>query len=140
MHKLEINIINNVQDALNRKYTLTHSDETGMRFLFIDSTYAEEEYDELNDQVTSEWCLVNNKIIFSVSCPIFCQASKYSMNERYEIFKRHMPRAIRAILFGDQEYILANNYLLESKIHVFYIYSLEYYRVEQLGLVGDFIK
>ncbi|WMJ81790.1 staygreen family protein [Clostridium sp. MB40-C1] len=139
MHKLEVNIINNIQDPLKRKYTLTHSDETGIRYLFINNKFTEEKFDVLMDQVVGEWNLVNNKFIFKASCPLSCEASKYSADERYKIFKSHITRALKAIICGDKPYILANDYLTESKIYVFYMYSTENYIVEDLGLVSEYL-
>lgn len=137
MHKLQVNIINDMKNPLHRYYTLTHSDITGMRYLFIDNRFTEEEYDDLMDHVIAKWHLFASRCSLKVYCFLECPASKYSMYERYQIFKRHMPSAINAILIGDKSYICSKNYLLESKIDVYYIKENTIYLIENYGLVSD---
>lgn len=87
MHKLTVNILEDVLDPLERKYTLTHSDETGMRFLFIGSEYAEDQFDELRDEVVGHWDKIDNDFVLKVFCPLYCAKSKYTSDERLQIFK-----------------------------------------------------
>lgn len=139
MKKLTVNIIKDVVDPLERKYTLTHSDETGMRFLFIGSEYAEEEYDELRDEVIAKWEKVNDEYILKFSCPLSCEKSKYSSDERLKIFKKHMPRVLEAVIKGDVKYIRSNSKLLEATNHIYYCYDEENKVFEKMGIVKEYI-
>lgn len=139
MNKLTVNIREDVLDPLERKYTLTHSDETGMRFLFVGSEYAEEEYDELRDEVIAHWDKIDDKYFLKVLCPLSCEASKYSADERLEIFKRHMPRVLKAVIGGDLAYINSNEKLLEAANHIYYCYDEDNKVFEKMGIVKDYI-
>lgn len=139
MKKLKVNIIEDVLDPLGRKYTLTHSDETGMRFLFIGSEYAEEEYDELRDEVVAHWDKLGEGYCLKFYCPLSCEKSKYSSDERLEIFKRHMPRVLKAVIGGDLDYIKSNKGLLDGANHIYYCYDEENKVFEEMGIVRDYI-
>lgn len=139
MHKLTVNIIEDVLDPLGRKYTLTHSDETGMRFLFIGSQYAEEEYDELRDEVIAHWDKLEGKYFLKFFCPLTCEKSKYSPDERLQIFKRHMPRVLKAVIGGDLDYINSIPGLLDGANHIYYCYDEDNKVFEEMGIVRDYI-
>ncbi len=139
MHKLTVNLREDIKDPLKRKYTLTHSDESGMRFLFIGSEYAEDEYDELRDEVIAHWDLFDNKYALRVFCPLACEKSKYSPDERLNIFKRHMPMVLKAIIGGDLEYITSINGLIQAENHIYYCYDKDNKVFESMGKVEDYI-
>lgn len=139
MHKLEVSVRKNMQDPLDRKYTLTHSDETGMRFLFIDNDFAEDQYCCHRDEVIAQWNMVNGRYIFKVTCPLECQASRYSADERLEIYRKHMIRVLQAVLGGDKEYIQNNRELMKATNQIFYHYRDEKYVFEEMGRVEDYI-
>ena len=88
--KLEITLIDPVTEngpVEGRKYTLTHSDETGMLFLDIGNVYNYSAIDQdLRDEVLGRWLLPDNAppmLIFYayVGCEDFESAAK-----RYKIF------------------------------------------------------
>lgn len=140
MHKLEVTIRNNIKDPLDRKYTLTHSDETAMRFLFVDDSFAEDQYCCHRDEVIAEWNMINGNYVFKVSCPLECDQSKFTADERLDIYKRHMKRVLLAVLGGDKNFILHNPHLLNSPNHIYYYYRDEKYVYEEMGKVKDYIK
>ena len=138
--KLEVEFklnINN-KNLTDRKYTLTHSDETGQRYLFIGDEFAEDKYDKLRDEVVGEWSKASQKCELRIMCNLYSEHSSYTMQERYEIFKKHMPRAITAIINGDREYIIENN-LLDYGVCVYYLSDLMN-RMEYYGKVGNYIN
>ncbi len=139
MHNLTVNIIEDVINPLERKYTLTHSDETGMRFLFIGSEYAEEEYDKLRDEVVAHWDKIDNNFILKVFCTLCCAESKYTSDERLQIFKKHMPRVLKAIIGGDLDYIKMNQGLTQANNHIYYCYDENNKVFEMMGLVKEYI-
>ena len=120
--KLEITLIDPVTEngpVEGRKYTLTHSDETGMLFLDIGNVYNYSAIDQdLRDEVLGRWLLPDNAppmLIFYayVGCEDFESAAK-----RYKIFKSHMEMAIAAIIYGDS--VLFDNFpeLVNAPIYV----------------------
>ena len=139
MHKLTVDIREDIQDPLGRKYTLTHSDETGMRFLFIGSQFAEDEYDELRDEVVGYWEKADNKYILNIVCPLKCEQSKYTPDERLNIFKRHMPRVLKAIIGGDLDYIKRTPSLLDADNHIYYSYDEDNKVFESMGIVKEYV-
>jgi len=122
----------------DRKYTLTHSDETGIRYLFIGDEFAEDQYCRLRDEVVGEWSRTSGKCQLRIMCTLYAQHSSYTEEQRYEIFKRHMPRAIIAIVGGDEEYIVEKN-LLDYDVYVYYL-SDTIPKMEHYGKVGEYIK
>lgn len=140
MHKLTVNIMEDVLDPLGRKYTLTHCDETGMRFLFIGSEYAEEAYDELRDEVVAHWEKLDDIYFLKVFCPLSCAKSKYSTDERLQIFRRHMPRVLKAIIGGDLHYINSTQGLLDAANHIYYCYDEDHEVFENMGIVKEYLK
>ncbi len=140
MDKLTVNIVENVLDPLQRKYTLTHCDETGMRFLFIGSQYAEEEYHELRDEVVGFWDQLDNQYVLKFSCLLSCNESKYSPDERLQIFQRHMPRVLKAIIKGDMDYIQANKKLMDAPNYIYYCYDENYKVLEKMGTVKEVLS
>lgn len=139
MHKLTVNIMEDVVDPLGRKYTLTHSDETGMRFLFIGSEYAEKEYDKLRDEVVAYWDEKDGSFVLKVFCPLACAESKYSSDERLQIFKRHMPRVLKAVIGGDLDYIKKTPGLIVAENHIHYCYDKDNQVFEKMGSVKEYI-
>ena len=120
--KLETNFIEPINlygPIKDRKYTLTHSDETGMLFLDIGYVYYYSAIDQdLRDEVLGRWLLPDNAppmLIFYayVGCEDFESAAK-----RYKIFKSHMEMALAAIIYGDS--VLFDNFpeLVNAPIYV----------------------
>lgn len=128
--------INNVSLA-DRKYTLTHSDETGLRYLFVGAGFRKERCNNLKDEVLGNWSEINDQRELHISCSLYSEYSSLTLEERYDKFKSHMPRAITAIIYGDLEYIITNR-LLDKAVCVHflsdYMPSHEYY-----GRVNDYI-
>ena len=138
--KLEVEFRSEINNKKlgDRKYTLTHCDETGQRYLFIDDKFAEDKYDKLRDEVVGQWSKINGEYNLSVMCVLYSKYSSYTQEERYEIFKRHMPRAITAIVKGDEDYIVENS-LLDHDIYVYYLSNIMP-KLEHYGKIEDFIK
>lgn len=138
--KLEVEFqsdINN-KSLIDRKYTLTHCDTTGQRYLLIGTNFDETRYNKLRDEVVGEWVKVDDSWELQIMCTLYSEYSSLTIKERYQKFKEHMPRAITAIINGDKEYILENN-LLDCNVYVYFLSDLisdrEYY-----GKVVDYKK
>src|SRR5690554_1513593 len=97
------------QPVLNRKYTLTHSDKTGERFLYVGDRFREDRFCKVRDEVVGEWRLSNDIYSLWLICQLDCEASNYTSQERLEIFKGHIPRVAQIVNFGDADYIRNND-------------------------------
>ncbi len=124
-------------EPLESKYSLTHSDETGERFLFIGRSFAEDAYCELRDEVNAEWH-IDEETSLHAFCVLDCSASKYSPKQRYEIFSRHLNRALAAILYGDRDSVQD---MVDCKVYVHFQSSDKTQDlIEEHGLVGDYLE
>lgn len=137
--KLKVEFTSDINNKTlgERKYTLTHSDDTGERFLFVRSDFAEDKCHKLRDEVIAEWDTNPENQELKVMCTLYSEYSLYTEEERYKIFKRHMPRAVTAIIGGDKEYIIKNN-LLNYKTYVYYL-SETIPKKEYYGKVREYI-
>ncbi|WP_250676035.1 staygreen family protein [Paraclostridium ghonii] len=143
-NKLEVNFIypmTKTYTLQNRKYTLTHSDDTGILYLDIANFYNYKKIDiHLRDEVLGNWVLVQ-KNKYNLLLNIYLKGYyTYEIKRKYEIFKSHLNMAIKSILYGDRDFLIKNNFLLNSNIIVnfsssYFMYnSSEYY-----GLVKDYL-
>ena len=138
--KLEVEFQSNIniKNLLDRKYTLTHCDTTGQRYLFIGESFDETRYNRLRDEVTGQWTKVDDDWELQIMCNLYSEYSSLTIKERYKKFKIHMPRAIIAIINGDMGYISKHN-LLNYNVYVYFLSDLisdkEYY-----GKVFDYKK
>lgn len=136
-NNLKVNFIapiTTISPIENRKYTLTHSDTSGLLFLDIANFY---NYDVVNfkirDEVLGEW-IPSGKNHYILCLYIYLKGIDPSeICRKYKIFKSHLDLSINAILHGDIQLINENKYLLSSPIHVkfssshFMFNSIEYY-------------
>ncbi|TSI11070.1 staygreen family protein [Lysinibacillus sp. BW-2-10] len=99
-----------MQPVIPRRYTLTHSDDTGDLFLTIGNEYAWDKVNpKMRDEVLGEWRINGGYIYFCVYLHI--DQGEYDQNtssKRMEIFKRELPLALTAIRYGDR--LLFNKY------------------------------
>lgn len=120
--KLEITLIEPVTEngpVEGRKYTLTHSDETGMLFLDIGNVYNYSAIDEnLRDEVLGRWLLPDNAPPMLIFYAYVGGEDFESAAKRYKIFKSHMEMALTAIIYGDG--VLFDNFpaLVNAPIYV----------------------
>ena len=88
----------------NRKYTLTHSDETGMMFLDIGSQYNYSAINEdMRDEILGKWIMSDDnfyRLIFYAHVGDYNFTNAY---KRYMIFKSHLESALQAVFFGDRD-------------------------------------
>jgi len=89
-----------------RRYTLTHSDETGEIFLIIDSEYADYKLAEDRQEVLGEWRTTDNCHYFFLG-NVHVDSDENSFEhakKRYDIFNRELPLALKAIKAGDESF------------------------------------
>jgi hypothetical protein len=107
-----------------RKYTLTHSDTTGNLFLTIGPYF---DFDKINpitrDEVLAQWGLVNPGI-YTLQAFVYVGNSNFNMAKtRYDVFKRELPLALEALIYGDREFFKVHPELLGTPITVRFISS-----------------
>ena len=103
----------------DRKYTLTHSDETGMLFLDIGEVYNYSAINQdLRDEVLGRWICPENEPPILLFYVYVGDCDFEECANRYKIFKSHMEMALAAIIYGDS--VLFNNFpeLVNAPIYV----------------------
>ena len=124
----------------DRKYTLTHSDNTGVMFLTIANKYdyCAINYD-LRDEILGTWKTYDN------SYNLFFYAYIGDLDYldalyRYNIFKSHMNSALQAIIYGDRELLNKHKELLNTPIYIKFDSSIPIFNnYEFYGYVNDYI-
>lgn len=127
----------------NRKYTLTHSDETGMLFLDIADEY---NYDAINldlrDELLGTWKAFDDEDEYGLFFYAYIGDLDLAASlMKYNAFKYHMKGAIQAIVYGDKELINKYPELLDSPIYVKFDASIPIFNnYEFYGYVKDYVK
>jgi len=103
-----------------RKYTLTHSDQTGELFLSIGNEY---DYPSINmhfrDEVIAEWQPHMGE--FTLCGKVYVDGGEFDENYssiRYKIFKKELKLALSAIIYGDQILFSYFPWLLDAPIYI----------------------
>ena len=91
-----------------RKYTLTHSDKTGDLFLTIGSRYDYEKTNKTRDEVFAKWSKRDNGDILEVSVQVNIDSSIIKTAIRNRIFRRELGSSLKAIVYGDREFLKRN--------------------------------
>ena len=123
-----------------RRYTLTHSDETGELFLSIGKYYDYSKVNESRDEVLGCWnCDENNLYYLRFEVLLDACGGEEKLAIRNKIFRDELPMAIKAIIYGDREFLLGCGELYESKVIIkFKSSNKNYSAVEQWGYVKDY--
>lgn len=124
-----------------RKYTLTHSDDTGMMFLDIGIVYNYLAINQdLRDEILGKWVLLddNSYILFFY---IFVGDSDYeTASNRYNIFKSHLNSALQNIVYGDRYLLEKHAELVNTPIYIKFDSSFPVFdNYEYYGCVGDYM-
>ena len=105
-----------------RCYTLTHSDVTGELFLTIAPTYDQKALSGLTqkfmrDEVLGEW-QTGQQYHLLVQCHVSGGLVLGTAKWRESIFRQHLPMVLEAMCYGDREFLLENQDLLDADITV----------------------
>jgi len=120
------------EPIIPRRYTLTHSDETGELFLTIGVHYAWEKINPIRDEVLGEWKTLGNSFYFCVYLHVDQGQSNESVAaKRYETFKRELPLAITAIRYGDRALFHSFPFLDQAPIIVNFASSYPQYEKQE---------
>ncbi len=124
---------------LPRKYTLTHSDESGELFLSIGKNY---DLDQINynvrDEVLGSW-EKDDKVYLLITLEIDNGDDLGNTVNRDKIFRQELTLALMAIIYGDNLFFENNKELYESPIMVkFNSKFSEYDTLEEWGQVQEY--
>jgi hypothetical protein len=123
--------VNAVEPIIPRRYTLTHSDETAELFLTIGLNYAYDKTNTMKDEVLSEWVKADNRYLLKVFLKIDGIFRPGAAAVRNEVFRRELPMALEAIIYGDRAFFNAHRDFYEVPIIVHFNSSIPmYYKVE----------
>ena len=124
---------------LTRKYTLTHSDESGELFLSIGKKY---DLDKINynvrDEVLGSW-EKDDKEYLLITLEVDNGEDLSNTVKRDKIFRQELPLALMAIIYGDNLFLENNKELYEAPIIVKFNSKFgEYDTLEEWGKVKDY--
>ncbi|MBQ9014176.1 MAG: DUF3888 domain-containing protein [Bacilli bacterium] len=122
-----------------RKYTLTHSDESGELFLSIGKKY---DLDQINynirDEVLGSW-EKDDKDYLLITLEVDNGEGISNTIKRDKIFRQKLTLALIAIVYGDNLFFENNKELYEAPVRVkFNSKFSEYDSLEELGKVEDY--
>lgn len=106
--------------VIGKKYTLTHSDTTGIMFLDIGTEYNYSAInEELRDELFGRWVFYDDDNSYKLFFYAFVGGDNFSTAlKRYNIFKSHMNMAIQAIIYGDRYLFKEYPQLINTPIYV----------------------
>ncbi|MFC7686591.1 staygreen family protein [Ureibacillus sp. GCM10028918] len=118
-----------IEPIKERKYTLTHSDETGQLFLDIGIDFNYEAINlALRDEVVAQW---QNDWQYCLMGKVYVDGGEYTeeeANKRYNQFIKHLDEALKAIVFGDRLFLSNYPLLLDAPIYIFFRSSYPQFR------------
>lgn len=122
-----------------RRYTLTHSDDTGRLFLMVGKDYDYSKVNENHDEVLADWVMDDDKYILKVYVDVDGNSDLTQAVERDRIFREELPLALKAIVFGDSTFLDKHECLKDSSIVINFKSKLpEYNKVENWGTIKDY--
>lgn len=122
-----------------RRYTLTHSDDTGQLFLMVGKDYDYSKVNEVDDEVLAEWVMDDDKYILKVYVEVDGNDDLTQTVERERIFREELPLALKAIVYGDSTFLDKHEFLKDSSIVISFKSKLpEYNKVENWGTIKDY--
>ena len=132
------NKITAIAPLIPRRYTLTHSDETGDLFVTIGSDYAYDKTTSLRDEVYAEWN--KNSDGYQYTEYLYLDGSTLEESKRRnEIFRRELPYAFSTLAYANKELLKKYPELTNAPITVYFLSNYnEYNRIENWGTFSDY--
>ena len=135
--KLQVNFdigVEKTEPIIPRKYTLTHSDDTGELFLTIAEKYDYGKITDMRDEVLAKWAIVNSEYALMVDLMVDKEKNPIMSAVRNSIFAKELPLALQALIYGDGEFFKENSSLYKAPIYV--RFNSVYPRLNRLELWG----
>jgi hypothetical protein len=132
------------EPALPRRYTLTHSDQTGDLFLSIGREYDLAAISGLytrfmRDEVLAEYLQKNDTIRLHVYCHVSGGIVFGFARWRYTIFQYHLPGVLEAFRYGDDEFLRDQIDFLKAPVRVHFRSNRpRFHRIEDWGILNDY--
>lgn len=140
--KLNVEFRNGVtatSPVIGRKYTLTHSDVTADLFLTIGLEYAFDQINRMRDEVLAEWQNHSGSPFLYVSVYVG-DFGPVIIKVRDTIFRRELPLALEAMIYGDSELFSKYPQLRHAPIWIhFGSPDPEYEKFEYWGTPADYM-
>lgn len=122
-----------------RKYTVTHSDETGDIYVFIGLKYAYKEVSKIRDEVLLEWREGIPEIILMGEVLIDGEGIYRNSKTRNAIFLREMPIALQAVRYADRALFQTHPELDETQVYIqFNSTDDRFQKVVEYGEIGKY--
>ena len=140
--KLKVSFKDNIgksRPIMPRKYTLTHSDETAELFLSIGNKY---DLDKINysvrDEVLGSW-EKDDEYYLLINIEVGNNNDINSIIKRDEVFRRELPLALTAIVYGDNLFLENNKELYDASVIIKFNCQIKEYDVlEKWGKIKDY--
>lgn len=131
---------NALSPLADRKYTMTHSDDTGDLFVTIGTEYAEDKVTTLRDEVRLEWTVIKDTPILYGEVLIDGDGiSTGNTQVRDTIFKREMPLALQAIYHADQQFFASHPELRETPVFIHFTSTQpSYNKLYNFGTISEY--
>ncbi len=125
--------------VIGRKYTLTHSDVTADLFLTVGLEYAFDQITNMRDEVLAEW-QEDDKAPFLSGYIYVGQFGPIITKIRDTVFRRELPLALEAIVYGDSELFSKYPQLKHAPIWIYFDSpNPEYEKFEYWGTPADYM-
>lgn len=131
--------------CLPRKYTSTHSDETGEIFLAVDKKYYKpylenEESQKVESQVIGKWVKKKNK--YKILLKVVVSSEKNpNAKLRYDIYQRELPHVLKTIALAESCTMKHDDNIKKAKIYVkFDSIDPKYQKVQYWGRLSKWAK
>ncbi|HCW03160.1 MAG TPA: hypothetical protein DGK91_00650 [Clostridium sp.] len=132
--------VTKTEPILGRKYTLTHSDISAELFLTVGLEFAYDKITSIRDELLVEWLLSDRGLIFYAYIYLG-EFDPQVLATRDAIFRRELPLALEAIIYGDREFFYAHPQLENAPICIYFDSTdPNYRRYEYWGTVKDYKK
>jgi hypothetical protein len=126
------------EPIIPRRYTLTHSDITADLFLTIAPEYAYDKINKMRDEVLGEW-RTHNKSLYLYVYVYLGDYGPAVTPIRNTIFRRELPLALEAIIYGDRRFFEAHPKLNNAPIWIhFHSTDAKYDKFEYWGTPMDY--
>jgi hypothetical protein len=130
--------------VLPRRYTLTHSDRTGILFLTISNDYDTRQTSSLytrlmRDEVLAEVNEEEDGLVFRVYCHVSGGFVFGTAKWRYVVFRHELPLVLEAIRFGDRNLFEKITNLDNTPVLIhFESTDNRFNKVENWGTIADY--
>ena len=125
--------------VFNRKYTVTHSDETAEIFVTIGMEYARDKYSAMRDEVILHFLCCNNCIKMMGYVQIDVPGRYFDREKRKTIFCREMPKALQAVRYADRIFFDAHEELDQASVWIQFVSDdFAYSKASCFGKMKDY--